>query len=85
MSNHFDYLASKGQAIILLNCRLYENHILCGCALFFTKIPQKLFYGKEIINSGRKILIPEELQIETYARLTDINNDIRLFFEQTNE
>lgn len=78
----YDYLAAKGQSIILFNCKLFENHILCGCALFFTNTPQKLYYGSEIINKGKKILIPKDIQVETFATMTDINNDIRLFFEK---
>lgn len=81
---HYDYLAAKGQSIILLNCNLSENWVTCGCALFFTNTPQKLFYNKELIKTGRRILIPKDLQIETYALLSAINNDIKLFFENLN-
>lgn len=82
---HYDYLTAKGQSIILLNCKLSENWVTCGCALFFTAIPQKLYYNKELIKEGRRLLLPKDLQIETYALLSAINNDIKLVFENLNE
>jgi hypothetical protein len=84
-NNFYNYLASKGQTIILINCKLFENHVTCGCALFFTKNPQRLFYGSELIKDGRRLLVPKELQVETYARLCDINNNIKVYFEKLNE
>lgn len=79
----YEYLAAKGQSIILFNCKLFETHILCGCALFFTNTPQRLFYNKELVNNGKKLLLPKDLQIETFAKLNDITNNIRLFFEES--
>ena len=78
----YEYLASKGQSIILFNCRVFDKHILCGCALFFTNTPQKLFYKNQTINNGKKILLPKDLKVETYAKMTDITDNICLFFEE---
>lgn len=77
----YEYLAAKGQVIILFNCTLAENFVDCGCAIFWTKQSMALFNNKNLINNGRKIMVPKNLEIVTYVRLLDSQDNIRLFFE----
>ena len=80
---YYPFLAAKGQSIILFNCKVFENYILCGCAIFFTDSPQKLYTPeKEVVNLGRKVVLPQNLEIKTYATISSVQDDIQIFFEK---
>lgn len=84
MGKLYDYLKARSHLIALFNVRVTPSFLDCGCAVFFVDQPQVIYdLEGNIINEGRKLLIPPEVkQITTFTRLTDPGEAIRLYFEE---
>jgi hypothetical protein len=77
------YLHSNGHTVVLINCKLYPDHLICGAAYFTSGLPKNMPICSL---SGEKIcliVVPETIRKNpTFTRLLSPQDDIRIEYAE---